>query len=138
MMQRFIRSQTSMGAIAKRFFSAGYNYSDQSNSRVFLQLSRNGSNAGRLVFELYDNHSPALALNFAAFCTGQADNYRSYVGTNLSGGIAGYGFHGGAIAADEENWGATQARLPDENLELRHYKRGILSLANDGTNANGS
>ena len=29
-------------------------------------------------------------------------------------------------------------RVPDENMELRHHKRGILSMANDGENANGS
>lgn len=28
--------------------------------------------------------------------------------------------------------------MPDENLSLRHYKRGQLSLANDGENSNGS
>ena len=27
--------------------------------------------------------------------------------------------------------------MPDENMELRHHKRGILSMANDGENANG-
>ena len=26
----------------------------------------------------------------------------------------------------------------DENLNLRHHKRGILSMANDGENGNGS
>ena len=28
--------------------------------------------------------------------------------------------------------------MPDENLELRHYKRGILTMNNDGENSNGS
>ena len=36
------------------------------------------------------------------------------------------------------NVGADGVRIPDEPNMLRHYKRGILSLANDGENSNGS
>ena len=36
------------------------------------------------------------------------------------------------------NEGASDERLADENLELRHHKRGILSMLNDGTHSNGS
>lgn len=39
--------------------------------------------------------------------------------------------------ACHENLSADGSRLPDEDLKLRHYKRGIISMANDGDNANG-
>lgn len=38
---------------------------------------------------------------------------------------------GGLAEADGE-------RLADENLELRHHKRGMLSLVNNGPHSNGS
>ena len=122
----------------KRLFSAGYNYQAPTNQKVFLEVQKDGTNAGRLTFELYDNFSPALAANFAAFCNGTANNHRSFVGTSLNAGSSGYGVHGGAISSDAENLGAGEARLADENLDLRHHKRGILTMVNDGAHANGS
>ncbi len=44
-------------AVPKRQFSL-YNYSDRSNPRVFLTLSKNGQTLGDLVFELYNKHAP--------------------------------------------------------------------------------
>ena len=51
---------------------------------------------------------------------------------------------GGEI--DEANEGAHGVRFPDENTSVRHFKiivilyfkRGILTMANDGENSNGS
>ena len=109
--------------ISRRCF-ASYNYSAASNSKVFLGVSKDGQEAGKLVFELYDNHSPALAFNFASLAHGPL------VGTSLKCALPGHGVHGGV---DEDS-----ERLADENLELRHHKRGMLSLLNDGPHSNGS
>ena len=94
-----------------------------------------------MVFELYENHAPNLATNFAAFCTGAAHGQRSYVGTSLDGAIAGFGVSGGRLPADslgERNAGATDERVSAENLLLRHHKRGILTMSNNGPHKNGS
>ena len=38
----------------------------------------------------------------------------------------------------EDNQASDGGRMVDENLNLRHTKRGVISLTNDGENANGS
>ena len=134
MMQKMLSTQM-RSAMAKRCFS--YNYSAVSNPKVFLQVTKDGQDAGKLVFELYENRCPALAFNFAAFCTGTADKHRSYVGTTLNKGMPGFAVMGGDLQ-EAENFGAGNARLADENLETRHFKRGMLSMLNDGPHANGS
>ena len=78
-----------------------------------------------------------MAFNFAAFCTGTADKHRSFVGTALNKGTPGFAVQGGDLH-EEENLGAGLSRLPDENLEMRHFKRGMLTMVNDGPHSNGS
>ena len=73
-----------------------------------MDVSKDGENKGRLVFELYASHSPALAENFAAFCNGSAANQRSFAGSSFSAGQAGMGITGGFLEGDEEeNHGAS-------------------------------
>merc|ERR1740117_702866 len=122
MMQRMIATQR-INMISRRCF-ASYNYTAASNSKVFLGVSKDGQEAGKLVFELYDNHSPALAFNFATLASGPL------VGTSLTKAMPGYGVQVG-VTEDTE-------RLADENLELRHHKRGMLSMVNEGSHSNGS
>ena len=113
-----------------RMFS--YNYSSAQHSRVYMDVTKDGQSAGRLVFELFDTHAPTLAENFAAFCTGQADGQRSFVGTTFDKGSTGLGIFGGDLH-EEDNWGANNMRLADENLEVKHHKRGMLSMTNNGS-----
>ena len=102
-----------------------------------MEVSRNGAAVGKLQFELYHNHAPNLAENFIAFCNGSAT--RSLVGTKFNGGgMRGLGVTGGVLEGDMENLGAFESRLADESLELRHHKRGLLTMVSDGPHANGS
>ena len=50
--------------------------------------------------------------------------------------MAGLGVKAGSLS--EENLSAFDVRAPDEDLSLRHAKRGMLSMVNDGPNSNGS
>ena len=53
-----------------------------------MALQRDGADAGKLVFELYANHSPNLAANFEGFCgAGPA----SFAGTSITRGFPGFG-----------------------------------------------
>lgn len=91
---------------------------------------------GDLVFELYHNHAPLSAENFTAYATGQNPLRLSYEGSTIDKGYSGLVISGGNLAPN--NTGADGRRLADENTNLRHYKRGMLSLDNDGENAAGS
>ena len=71
---------------------------------------------------MYANHSPTLSMSFAAFCNGSADGNKTFAGTTISQGIQGYGFHAGSFGDD--NVGAGSEPLADENLDMRHFKRG--------------
>ena len=119
-----------------RQFSAGYNYTGAANSKVFMDVSKDGNGAGRMVFELYENHAPHHAANFAAFCSGATVGNRSFSGSSLCHGITGFGVHGGMFAG--ENTGCADERVADENLHLRHHKRGMLTMINDGPHSSGS
>ena len=123
----------SMLTMNLRAFSAGYNYSASTNPRVFLNVAKDGSDAGRMVFELYENHAPNLATNFAALCTGAGHGSASFAGSGLTNVVPGLGVQGGM-----GDVGATNERLSDENLHLRHHKRGILTMTNSGSHSNGS
>ena len=79
-----------------------------------------------MTFELYDNHAPNSTHTWAGYLSGP----KSIVGTSMSKALPGYGVHGGALAGTD--------RAPDEDLTLRHHKRGLLSLVNNGDNSNGS
>ena len=140
MMNKIVASQALRNTIAayqRRMFASGISYTNPSNPKVFLALQKDGANAGKLVFELYADKSTELTENFASFCTGNTDGQRSYVGTKINCALPGYGMHGGDLG-QEENLGATNSRLTDETLELRHFKRGILSMVSAGQHANGS
>ncbi len=133
MISRFAAAQRTQ-AMARMFSS--YNYRSAANPRVWMTLARAGSTVGKLEIELFANHQPSLSENFQQLCKEAAP--RNFIGTTFSTGLPGHGVHGGAIAGDAENQGADCMRLPDENLELRHHKRGIVSLTNDGIHSNGS
>ena len=121
--------------LQKRAFSAAlYNYSSKSNPRVYFSLSRDGAKLGDLVFEVYQNHAPRTSENFLSFVNGCSVG--SYKGTTFTQGFPGIVMQGGRV--DKCNNSADGGRLPDEALTLRHTKRGMISFANDGENANGS
>ena len=120
----------------RRAFSSLYNYSNPANPKVFMTIARGEQKLGDLVFEVYADRHPATAESFMALCHGETADGRSYVGTNFHHGLSEFGISGGKFG--EENLGADGVRMPDENPDMRHHKRGQLSVVSSGLNALGS
>ena len=135
MMQKAFKSMRTMQTTARMF---SYNYRAAGNPQVWMDVSKDGQSQGRMVFELYATHTPEIAENFAAFCNGSAANQRSFAGSSFAKGQAGLGIQGGFIEGDCDNYGASNMRVADENLEMRHHKRGLVTMVNEGPNSNGS
>lgn len=107
----------------QRFFSSSlYTYTNRGNPKVYLSVSKDGNSLGDLVFELYANHAPRSADNFIQLCTGNNAHGRSLTGTTFDSGFPGIHVTGGSIS--ECNGAADGGRMCDENLTLRHHKRG--------------
>ena len=124
----------------RRFTTSLYNYSHPNNPRVFMDVSKDGKGIGKLVFELYKNHAPKTVANFEALCTGDNKEGLKYAGSPFHRVIQGFMAQGGDITEHNGTGGASiyGDRFDDENLKLRHHKRGILSMANSGENTNSS
>ena len=118
----------------KRAFSSLYNYSNAANPRVSLTVASGEHKLGNLVFELYSDKQTVAVENFKTLIQGTSDG-KSYIGSHFTRGMAGLGVVGGRV--DEENNGAFGVYNPDGDLNLRHYKRGLLTTTSDGPNHNG-
>ncbi|XP_047955756.1 peptidyl-prolyl cis-trans isomerase CYP40-like [Salvia hispanica] len=116
------------------------------NPRCFLDISIAGELEGRMVVELYKDVVPITAENFRALCTGERGLASvtgvplHYKGSRFSSIIRGFMVQGGAISDENGSVGESiyGATFDDENFELKHTRKGMLSMANNGPNTNGS
>jgi len=114
--------------------------------RAFLDVAIGAAPAKRLVFALYSDSVPRTAENFRQLCTGEHQGTTSrgkpfsYKGCLLHRMIPGLMIQGG----DFENANGTGGesiygrRFQDESFADKHVRRGLLAMANDGPNTNGS
>lgn len=116
------------------------------NPRVYLDISIGGELEGRIVIELFHDVVPKTAENFRALCTGEKGiGPNTGVPLHFKGScfhrvIKGFMIQGGDISAGDGTGGESIYGLnfEDESLELKHERKGILSMANSGPNTNGS
>ncbi|KAH9620845.1 hypothetical protein KSS87_011827 [Heliosperma pusillum] len=114
--------------------------------RCYLDISIDGEVEGRIVVELFNDVVPKTAENFRALCTGEK-GIGPHTGVPLH--FQGCPFHrviksfmiqGGDISAADGTGGESiyGLKFDDENFELKHERKGILSMANSGPNTNSS
>mmetsp|Transcript_149174 Transcript_149174/g.479114 ORF Transcript_149174/g.479114 Transcript_149174/m.479114 type:complete len:359 (-) Transcript_149174:46-1122(-) len=114
--------------------------------RVFIDVAIGDKPAKRLVFALYTDVVPKTAENFKQLCTGEHAGVTArgkrfhYKGSVLHRMLPGLMVQGG----DFENTNGTggesiyDRRFPDEGFRDKFTRRGLLAMANDGPNTNGS
>ncbi|XP_020968579.1 peptidyl-prolyl cis-trans isomerase CYP40 isoform X2 [Arachis ipaensis] len=114
--------------------------------RCFLDVSIGEELEGRIVVELFNDVVPKTAENFRALCTGDkgiAPNTGvplHFKGSCFHRIIKGFMIQGGDISAGDGTGGESiyGLKFEDENFELKHERKGMLSMANSGPNTNGS
>ena len=114
------------------------------HSKVFFDITVGGQSAGRIEIELAAE-TPNTSENFRALCTGEKGTGTlgkplHFKGCAFHRVIPGFMAQGG----DFTNFNGTGGEsiygpnFKDENFNLKHTGKGILSMANAGPNTNSS
>jgi len=110
----------------------------KSNPVVYLEIATKEKMLGKIFIELFMHKVPKTSTNFKKLCENKSKP--NYLGCNLHRIIPGFVIQGG----DFENGNGTGGYsiygkvFEDESFNIKHTKRGLLSMANSGANSNGS
>jgi peptidylprolyl isomerase len=118
---------------------------EQTNPRVFFDITIGGEPAGRILMELRADVAPKTAENFRALCTGEkgvgkAGKPLHYKGSAFHRIIPDFMCQGGDFTRGNGTGGESiyGMKFDDENFQLKHTAPGLLSMANAGPGTNGS
>merc|ERR1719345_449624 len=114
------------------------------HSTVFFDITIGGQPAGRIIMDLTAN-TPKCSENFKALCTGEKGVGRSgkplhFKGSAFHRVIPGFMLQGGDFTSGDGRGGESiyGGKFNDENFNLAHSEKYLLSMANSGRNTQGS
>jgi peptidyl-prolyl isomerase E (cyclophilin E) len=108
------------------------------NPQVYFDVRIDGQFSGRIRMLLRKDVTPITAENFRSLCTHEKGyGFKNSVFHRI---IPGFMLQGGDFTAGNGTGGKSiyGKKFDDENFKLKHTGAGLLSMANSGTNTNGS
>lgn len=113
--------------------------------KVYFDIEADGEPLGRILLGLYGEEVPKTAENFRVLSTGEQGTLPNgkklyYQNVPFHRVIPGFMIQGGDITQGNGFGGASiyGRKFADENFNIKHLKKGLLSMANSGRDTNGS
>lgn len=103
------------------------------NPIVYIEVASKSGKFGKIIFELFEDVVPKTVANFMGLCP-------KYLGCKFHRIIPGFMIQCGDYERGDGTGGSSiyGRYFEDENFKINHFKSGLLSMANSGSNTNGS